>query len=78
MKKGYAWYNGGKVKIPEKGYVFVTRGWNVSQRTWSIGSLTGNEYEIFVSAKFTGPLYWQDEKGGSHMYIDRILLVEPK
>ncbi len=78
LKKGYAWYSGGKVTIPEKGYVFATRAWTVSQRTWSIGSLTGNEYEIFVSAKFTGPLYWQDEKGGSHVYIDRILLVEPK
>ncbi len=78
LKKGYAWYSGGKVKIPEMGYVFVTRAWTVSQRTWSIGSLTGNEYEIFVSAKFTGPLYWPDEKGESHIYIDRILLVEPK
>ena len=77
LKKGYAWYSGGKVKIPEKGFVFVTRGWNVSQHTSSIGSLTGNEYEIFVSAKFTGPLYWPDEKGESHITIDRILLVEP-
>ena len=78
LKKGYAWYNGGKVRIPQKGYVFITRSWNVSQRTWAIHSLTGNEYEIFVSAKFTGPLYWPDEKGESHIYIDRILLVEPQ
>ncbi|MBO4344861.1 MAG: DUF4838 domain-containing protein, partial [Victivallales bacterium] len=77
LKKGYAWYSGGKVRIPEHGTIYVTRSWYVSQSTTPITSLKGNEYEIFVSAKFTGPLYWQDEKGPSHIYIDRILLVEP-
>ncbi|MBQ7652364.1 MAG: DUF4838 domain-containing protein, partial [Victivallales bacterium] len=77
LKKGYAWYSGGKVRIPEHGTIYVTRSWYVSQSTTSIASLKGNEYEIFVSAKFTGPLYWPDEKGPSHIYIDRIILVEP-
>ena len=78
LKKGYAWYGAGKARIPENGYVYVTRSWNISQRTGSIGRLIGNEYEIYVSAKFTGPLYWPDEQGESHIYIDRIILVEPK
>ena len=77
LKKGYAWYSGGKVRIPEHGTIYVTRSWYVSQSTTPITSLKGNEYEIFVSAKFTGPLYWPDEKGPSHICIDRILLVEP-
>ena len=78
-KKGYAWYSGGKVRIPEDGSIFVTRSWYVSQKTGSISSsLIGKEYEIFVSAKFTGPLYWADEQGESHIYIDRMLLVEPE
>ncbi len=78
LKKGYAWYSGGKVRIPEHGTVYVTRSWYVSQSTTSVASLKGNEYEVFVSAKFTGPLYWPDEKGPSHIYIDRIILVEPQ
>ncbi len=78
IKKGYAWYSCGKVRIPKKGYIFVTRAWTIWQRTGSISCLLGNEYEVFVSAKFTGPLYWPDEKGESHIYVDRIILVEPK
>ena len=77
LKKGYAWYSGGKVRIPEDGYIFVTRSWNVSQRTGAIGSLVGKEFEIYVSAKFIGPMYWKDEQGPSHIYVDRMLLVEP-
>ena len=77
LRKGYAWYSGGKVHIPKRGTVYVTRSWRVSLSTSSIAGLKGNEYEIFVSARFTGPLYWPDEKGPSHIYIDRILLVEP-
>ena len=75
---GYHWYCAGKVKIEPNGYVYVTRAWTTKLQTGRKG-LIGNEFEIWVSAKFTGPKYIPGQDGQKdYIYIDRILLVEPK
>jgi hypothetical protein len=78
QERGYHWYCAGKVKIQPNGYVYVTRAWTTKLQTGRRG-LVGNEYEIWVSAKFTGPKYINGQDGQKdYIYIDRMLLVEPK
>ncbi|MBQ7650571.1 MAG: DUF4838 domain-containing protein [Victivallales bacterium] len=75
---GYHWYLAGKVKIQQNGYVYITRAWTTKLQTGQRG-LIGNEFEIWVSVRFTGPKYipgQNDQK--DYIFIDRILLVEPK
>ncbi|MBO4344444.1 MAG: DUF4838 domain-containing protein [Victivallales bacterium] len=78
QEPGYHWYCAGKVKIQPNGYVYVTRAWTTKLQTGRRG-LVGNEYEIWFSAKFTGPKYINGQDGQKdYIYIDRMLLVEPK
>ena len=78
QEPGYHWYCAGKVKIQPNGYVYATRAWTTKLQTGQRG-LIGNEFEIWVSVRFTGPKYipgQNDQK--DYIFIDRILLVEPK
>ncbi len=39
--------------------------------------IQGKEFEIWVSAKFTGPKYIKGDTKEDCIYVDSILLVEP-
>ncbi len=77
---GYNWYTLDKiVKIPERGYVYVTRAWTVQLPLNSLPELVGKEFEIWVSAKLVGEQFYPAQKGRKeYIYVDRFLLVEPK
>ncbi len=77
---GYNWYTLDKtVKIPEKGYVYVTRAWTVQLPLNSLPELVGKEFEIWVSAKLVGEQFYPSQKDKKeYIYVDRFLLVEPK
>ncbi|MBQ7650570.1 MAG: DUF4838 domain-containing protein [Victivallales bacterium] len=78
QEPGYHWYCAGKVKIQPNGYVYVTRAWTTKLQT-GLRGIIGNEYEIWASVKFTGPKYMKGQDGQKdYIYVDRILLVEPK
>ena len=77
-KHGYNFYYVGKATIPQKGEVFVTRSWRIKLNITGREYLTGKEFDIWVSAKFTGPKYFKDDTQPDYIYVDRILLVEPK
>ena len=73
---GYHFYYVGKLKIPEKGVVFLSRSWRIQLDT-TRGELVGKEYDIWFSARFTGPRYMKGETGPDFVFVDRIILVEP-
>ncbi len=77
-KHGYNFYYVGKATIPQKGEVFVTRSWRIKLNVTGREYLTGKEFDIWVSAKFTGPKYFKDDTQPDYIYVDRILLVEPE
>ncbi|MBQ7649919.1 MAG: DUF4838 domain-containing protein [Victivallales bacterium] len=76
-KTGYNYYYVGKAVIPKKGEIFVTRSWRIKLGLKGREFLQGKEFEIWVSAKFTGPKYIKDDKKEDYIYVDSILLVEP-
>ena len=39
--------------------------------------MKGEQFEFWVSVKFTGPRYMNDPNAPDCIYIDRFLLVEP-
>ncbi len=76
-KPGYNFYYVGKAVIPHKGEIFVTRSWRIKLGLQGREFLQGKEFEIWVSAKFTGPKYIKDDTKEDYIYVDRIMLVEP-
>lgn len=75
-KKGYNWYRLGVVKIPEDGYVYVTRAWTTKLQTGR-PELVRKTFEIYISAKLSGPQFYADETGPDYIWVDRIILLEP-
>ena len=76
---GFNWFKLDKlVKIPEDGYVFVTRAWTIQISLKGFKEVVGKEFEVWVSAKHLGEQFHPSQKGQpERMMIDRLLLVEP-
>ena len=74
---GYHWYKVTTAVLPANGFIFLNRKWTV-QLSVSQGRMKGDQFEFWVSAKFTGPRYRKDPGAPDCIYIDRILLVEPQ
>ncbi|MEN9358887.1 MAG: hypothetical protein RL095_422 [Verrucomicrobiota bacterium] len=62
-----------------------TRLWGHSSWTFACHDIEyahkaeANDWEVWVSAKFTGPAYIRDSQDKqSHFYVDRVLLVNPE
>ena len=77
---GFNWFKLDKlVKIPEDGYVFVTRAWTIQISLKSYKELVGKEFEVWVSAKHLGEQFHPSQKGApERIMVDRMLLVEPE
>ena len=76
QKQGYNWYELGKVTIPKDGYVYTSRAWTTKLQT-GLPELIGNTYDIWVSAKLSGPQFYPGAEGPEYIWIDRIILLEP-
>jgi hypothetical protein len=77
--EGYNWFSLGKpVMIPENSYLYFTRAWTVQLHLTGFKELVGKEFEVWVSAKHVGPQFHKGQQGPEYLYIDRVLLVEPK
>ena len=74
---GYSWYELGPVTIPRDGYVYTSRAWTTKLQT-GVDELVGKTYEIWVSAKLSGPHFYPGSAGPDHIWIDRIILLEPE
>ncbi len=79
ISKGYNWYKFGKaVKLPKKGYLYMTRGWT-TQMASTPPEFSEKEFDdIWVSVKFTGPKFFDGSQDKNHIYIDRVLLILPE
>ena len=76
---GYNWFSLGKtVTIPEKSFLYITRAWTVQIHLTGFKELVGKEFEVWVSAKHVGPQFHDGQQRPEYLYIDRMLLVEPK
>lgn len=74
--KGYAWYDVGETVIPSNSIMVITKSWHVTIRIARRSELHGRRCRIYVSAKFTGPKYIPGSKGTSHIWLDRVVMVE--
>ncbi|MBT3377975.1 MAG: DUF4838 domain-containing protein [Lentisphaerae bacterium] len=74
---GYNWYQLGPVTIPKDGYVYTSRAWTTKLQT-GVDELVGKTFDIWVSAKLSGPHFRPGSTGSDHIWIDRIVLLEPE
>ena len=76
---GYNWFKINKlVKIPKHSYLYVTRACTVQFLLTGYKELAEREFEVWVSAKHVGPQFHKGQEGPEYIYVDRMLLVEPK
>jgi hypothetical protein len=73
---GYHFYKIATTTLPDNGFIFMNRKWTV-QLPVSKHRMKGEQFEFWVSVKFTGPRYMNDPNAPDCIYIDRFLLVEP-
>ena len=77
---GYHWYRIGRLTMPENRTIWFTRAWNtlLDTRSWLDVDLTGRDLEMWVSVKFTGPMFRPCKGGRSFIWIDRVMFVDPQ
>ena len=75
-EKEYAWYRVGEADLDKDTDVILTPSWELSLAVKYRSELFGKRWEIFVSAKYTGPKYHPGSTEPNRIYIDRVVLVE--
>ena len=71
----YHWILAGKAAVNPVCYVYLTRSWQVQAKLASIGK-TSSPVEVWTRIKFIGPYFQTGKEGKSHIWIDRVTLVE--
>ena len=74
---GYRWHRLCKVKLTDSCYLWLTRAWTTQLRVGNFSDLSGKELELWVSVKFTGPMFRPGTQGESFIWIDRVILAVP-
>ena len=74
---GYHWYRLCRAKFNDRCYLWLTRAWTTQLKTGNFPDLSGKELELWVSVKFTGPMFRPGTKGDSYIWIDRVILAVP-
>ncbi len=74
---GYHWYHVCKAKFTPTCYLWFTRAWTTQLRAGNYRELAGKELDVWVSVKFTGPMFQPGTEGKSYIWIDRAILVLP-
>ena len=74
---GYHWYRLCKAKFNDHAYLWLTRAWTTQLKTGNFPDLSGKELELWVSVKFTGPMFRPGAQGDSYIWIDRVILAVP-
>ena len=72
----YAWYRVGEADLAKDTDIILTPTWELTLAVKYRSELFGKRWEIFVSAKYTGPKYHPGSKEPNRIYIDRVVLVE--
>jgi hypothetical protein len=78
LGKGYHWYKGPRFRLSEWTYIHLTGSWQMQKHLFSLYDPLnpGQEWEVHVSAKFTGPKYPHgDPKEPNGLFFDRMILV---
>ena len=76
----YHLYSLGVRKVPQKGYIFAHSSGLLRVETGRLCDLRNPEkmYEVVVSVKVQGPAYVKGSMKEDAVFIDRVLLLEPK
>ena len=76
---GWNWYCVGRGRPTAKTRLWVTRTWSIFVHGSRYCEIWDKDWEMWVSAKFTGPVFGQpSDDGMSRVWIDRVVLVEPE
>lgn len=74
---GYHWYRLCRAKFNDRCYLWLTRAWTTQLKTGNFPNLFGKDLELWVSVKFTGPMFRPSTDGESYIWIDRVILAVP-
>ena len=78
LGNGYHWYKGPRFRLSEWTYIYLTKSWQMQKHLFSLYDPLNpdQEWEVYVSAKFTGPQYPHgDPKEPNGLFFDRMILV---
>ena len=75
---GYRWFDLGEVTLPADGFVYITSYWMPQVHPSVFSELVGKPFDIWISARFEGPLYRPGTTGPDRIFIDRVLFVKPR
>lgn len=76
--EGWHWYHIGTGRVSANATIFMTRSWLIWVASSRFVETWDKDWDMWVSAKFTGPKYgFTSADGKSHVWIDRMILVEP-
>ncbi len=77
--EGWHWYHIGTGHVSAKTMFWMTRSWQIFVPGERFVEIWDKDWDMWVSAKFTGPAYGFPSKDGkSYVWIDRMILVEPE
>jgi len=75
---GYAFYPIGRIAPVPRNYVWITKSWvmQIQLSFLAMVSVTGQEWDAYVSMRFEGPTFPFGEKGSTDkVFVDRLILV---
>ena len=79
LGEGWQWYRLGCGRVSQDTRIWVTRRWGIFLPCMYYNELWGKDYDVWISAKLTGPKYGLSSKDGkSDIWVDRMVLVEPE
>ena len=64
--------------LPADGFVYITSYWMPQAHPSVFPELVGKTFDIWISARFEGPLYRPGTTGPDRIFIDRVLFVKPR
>ena len=78
LGEGWQWYHLGCGRVSQDTRIWVTRSWGIFLPCMYYNELWDKDYDVWISAKLTGPKYGLASKDGtSDIWVDRMVLVEP-
>ena len=72
--RGYNLFHLGKVDVAERTVVWINRSWTIQCEAMQ-PVLCNRTFDVYVTIKFEGPMFYEDQKGESYIYSDAIYLV---
>ncbi|MBO4344569.1 MAG: DUF4838 domain-containing protein [Victivallales bacterium] len=73
--RGYNLFRLGEVHVAERTVVWINRSWTIQCEAMQ-PVLCNRTFDVYVTIRFEGPMFYGDQKGESYIYSDAIYFVE--